>query len=139
MFQRTYDVIPVNSFLLVHLPRALAHTYPLHTHISGCNNCLINDGVLGRCTDMACVTLGQPYCSQFKDGMQCTGPNKCSAPEDCVSFFDGCNVCGSRQGGVSICTRRYCEDLQQPYCQAYADGRKCEALDQCSSEAVVKG
>lgn len=105
----------------------------------GCNNCLINDGALGRCTDMACLTLGQPYCSHFKDGMQCTGPNKCQAPKDCVSFFDGCNICVSRQGGLHTCTRKYCADLQQPYCQAYADGRKCEALDQCSSEAVVKG
>ena len=114
-------------------------TSSLHTvrtiHIPGCNSCLVNNGALGKCTEKTCLALGQAYCSQYKDGMQCTGPYTCSAPKDCTSFFNGCNTCGH----VDECGEKACAQSQQPYCQVYADGRKCEALNQCTSEAVVKG
>jgi len=107
----------------------------------GCNKCLANDGVLGGCTKMYCATKGPAYCSHYKDGMECTGAHKCSPPQDCTSFYDGCNSCGAQNGRTTFCTMMYCmpEYQRQPYCRAFADGRKCQGLDQCGEVVVVKG
>ncbi len=39
-------------------------------------------------------------------------------PENCVSWFDGCNSCSVSNGVIGGCTRKYCpaEQLKEPRC-----------------------
>lgn len=38
-------------------------------------------------------------------------------PEDCKTFFDGCNRCSKMEGNEeAACTRMFCENYEKPYC-----------------------
>ncbi|MFH1589706.1 MAG: Kazal-type serine protease inhibitor family protein [archaeon] len=39
-------------------------------------------------------------------------------PDDCISWFDGCNWCGVENGAIGMCTERYCEPeaMEEPKC-----------------------
>ena len=42
-------------------------------------------------------------------------------PKDCISWFDGCNICTVKDGRLGACTRKYCppEAVQEPECLKY--------------------
>tara|TARA_B100001123_G_scaffold451018_1_gene626032 strand:+ start:82 stop:1206 length:1125 start_codon:yes stop_codon:yes gene_type:complete len=42
-----------------------------------------------------------------------------SVPENCVSWFDGCNTCVVNNGEIAGCTRIICFRQEQPHCQTY--------------------
>lgn len=44
-------------------------------------------------------------------------------PENCVSWFDGCNHCSRGEGGTAMCTLRACVDTPaKGYCISYGGG-----------------
>ncbi len=45
-------------------------------------------------------------------------------PEDCITWFDGCNTCGIENGRPMICTLRACreEEKKEPGCIVFAPG-----------------
>merc|ERR1711998_39742 len=40
-------------------------------------------------------------------------------PEDCVSFYDGCNTCTVFNGELTTCTEMYCATYADAYCTEY--------------------
>lgn len=40
-------------------------------------------------------------------------------PENCATYFDGCNTCQVRNGRAEICTLMYCFKQDTPYCMSY--------------------
>ena len=61
----------------------------------------------------------------------------CSPPQDCISFFDGCNVCGANNGQTTYCTQKFCFQKKQSFCRVFNDGRKCQALADCSGSGTT--
>lgn len=57
-------------------------------------------------------------------------------PENCESWFDGCNNCRVGKGGMLACTRKFCtpEMMQEPKCMKFKeeDGFK-EVLPMCQN------
>ncbi|TNE44701.1 MAG: hypothetical protein EP343_28995 [Deltaproteobacteria bacterium] len=41
-------------------------------------------------------------------------------PKNCVSWFDGCNTCGCKNGQTTFCTRKACKRKLRPRCLKYA-------------------
>ena len=41
-------------------------------------------------------------------------------PKNCVSWFDGCNTCGCKNGRTTFCTRKFCKRKARPRCLKYA-------------------
>ncbi|MFT4310595.1 MAG: Kazal-type serine protease inhibitor family protein [Candidatus Woesearchaeota archaeon] len=39
-------------------------------------------------------------------------------PDDCKSWFDGCNTCMIDEDGMMACTRIFCETPGEPYCMS---------------------
>ena len=92
--------------------------------------------MIGGCAKNFCNPRGPAYCSEYKDGMRCTA-KRCSPPRDCISFFDGCNVCVADKGQTTKCTEKFCFQKKQPFkkqpfCREFNDGRKCQGLADCS-------
>lgn len=40
-------------------------------------------------------------------------------PDNCLTFFDGCNTCQVRNGRADICTLMYCFQQSEPYCMHF--------------------
>lgn len=40
-------------------------------------------------------------------------------PENCTSWFDGCNTCMVSGGKIGGCTKMFCQTESTPYCKAY--------------------
>ena len=40
-------------------------------------------------------------------------------PDNCATYFDGCNTCQVRDGRAEICTLMYCFRQATPYCMSY--------------------
>ena len=47
--------------------------------------------------------------------------NEVKIPRNCVSWFDGCNTCGVKDGKLTMCTQMACEKLAPPKCLKFAD------------------
>merc|ERR1712224_241107 len=45
----------------------------------GCNTCMVRNGVVAGCTEMACFEKGEPFCMAFTDGRTCRSASDCSA------------------------------------------------------------
>ena len=43
-------------------------------------------------------------------------------PNNCATWFDGCNTCQVRDGIANICTLMYCFTQNTPYCMNYVKG-----------------
>jgi hypothetical protein len=48
-------------------------------------------------------------------------PRPDSVPTNCISWFDGCNTCGSSAGVLNSCTRMMCFREDNPRCLQYAE------------------
>jgi hypothetical protein len=69
----------------------------------GCNNCVVENGKTTACTLMACETMQEPKCNEFEsEEINDSGTNntQVSIPQDCVSWFDGCNNCFVESGNI---------------------------------------
>ena len=42
-------------------------------------------------------------------------------PDDCISWYDGCNTCMVSQGNILGCTRMMCFRKSEPYCRGYSN------------------
>ena len=42
-----------------------------------------------------------------------------SIPDNCATYFDGCNTCQVRDGRAELCTLMYCFTQNTPYCMNY--------------------
>ena len=40
-------------------------------------------------------------------------------PDNCVTWYDGCNTCQVRNGRADICTLMYCFQQSEPYCMHF--------------------
>ena len=49
-------------------------------------------------------------------------PRENSIPNNCISWFDGCNTCSVTNGIKGGCTRRMCSSTSQPHCLSYSSG-----------------
>jgi len=68
------------------------------------------------CSDGSAVVRVGPNC----EFAPC--PNEeIQLPENCVSWYDGCNTCVAENGKLTACTLMYCETPSQPYCIEYAN------------------
>ncbi len=81
------------------------------------------------------LPLALPMCmppSQLKvikDGNNCTVGYKCingggsvggtTPPNNCTSWFDGCNTCSASNGKVGGCTEKACFVMEEPRCLKY--------------------
>ena len=63
-----------------------------------------------------CIHEGITYANDALSKQDPT--NTIEIPEDCVSWFDGCNTCMIGKNGVPACTRKFCppEMMQVPEC-----------------------
>jgi len=54
-------------------------------------------------------------------------------PDGCVTFFDGCNICGCDETGNPMsCTRKFCTDKGEPKCLGYKEDKEdTSPLPQC--------
>lgn len=88
----------------------------------GCNNCVVENGNIGWCTKMACETMQEAKCNEFKwQEINNSGTNniQVSIPQDCISWFDGCNNCVVENGKTTACTLMACETMQEPKCNEF--------------------
>ena len=44
-------------------------------------------------------------------------------PDNCATWYDGCNTCSVHNGALLGCTLMMCFRTEQPYCQAFHTGR----------------
>jgi hypothetical protein len=45
--------------------------------------------------------------------------NTHTIPENCATWYDGCNTCQISSGNINICTRMYCFTQNTPYCMNF--------------------
>jgi len=91
------------------------------SRFDGCNNCFVEDGKVAGCTKMYCETPSEPKCMQFAntDEKQDTEATTPTIPENCTSWFDGCNNCSVKDGKADACTLMYCETPTEPKCNEF--------------------
>ena len=75
--------------------------------------------------DMPELNLGDCKLNNNNDecGCQTSCPSyDCSQvviPDNCVTWYDGCNTCQVRNGRADICTLMYCFQQAEPYCMHF--------------------
>jgi len=96
----------------------------------GCNNCKLVDGgndQSAACTRKHCdkKDMEKPKCLKFEDDKVDQAGDDSVIPEDCVTWFDGCNTCAvsSDPGGPMACTLMACgeDQMQEPKCLKYKE------------------
>ncbi len=55
----------------------------------------------------------------FDGNCDFSGTSSDKPPKNCISWFDGCNTCGAKDGEVTYCTQMACEAYQLPKCLKY--------------------
>ena len=76
--------------------------------------------------DMPELNLGDCKLNNNNDecGCQTSCPSyDCSQvviPENCLTWYDGCNTCSIRNGRADICTLMYCFQQSKPYCMHFS-------------------
>ena len=77
-----------------------------------------------------------------EDETKKTTEEETAIPENCVSWFDGCNNCMVSNGKAAACTKKYCppEAMEEPKCLKYEDEAKPSSYTDISvSEAKQTG
>ena len=90
----------------------------------GCNTCnVITNGLtkeLNGCTEQVCYqnTLGS-HCVRYNGKLndQLNQLNR-NIPNNCATWFDGCNTCSVVNGRANLCTLMYCFRQEEPYCMS---------------------
>ena len=97
------------------------------TWFDGCNTCEIEKDGSQTCTELVCYDLnsrGEPECRDnlLGDGGPVSNPVAPQIPNNCVTWYDGCNTCSVTNGVIGGCTMMYCFVQNDPYCQAFTSG-----------------
>ena len=103
------------------------------SYFDGCNWCTCGDNGFAFCTLKFCQTREEPFCSTCQEGYQLIN-GKCEpigCGNGCISYYDGCNSCGCRNGQPSFCTLRFCDVYDPPYCTACDTGYELNLLGYC--------
>eukprot|EP01084_Bolivina_argentea_P276356 471544_1 len=101
------------------------------TYFDGCNTCNCDDNGMTMCTEMACVTMGDPYCISHET----VGCNTCPFGR----FFDGCNECECNNGTAACAEENTCvDDNKQSRCMMN-DNNGVNTLKTISVMLVVIG
>ena len=82
----------------------------------GCNTCDVNDNSLENCSENVCY-MKPSVEAQCLDNIQTD--DYIDIPENCLLWFDGCNICNVFNGLLGTCTMRYCFTQGDPFCQEY--------------------
>lgn len=57
----------------------------------------------------------------WEEACETENTTKTTIPENCISWYDGCNTCGAKDGELTMCTMMYCEEpIGEAKCLAYA-------------------
>uniref|UniRef100_A0A0G4HD85 Antistasin-like domain-containing protein n=1 Tax=Chromera velia CCMP2878 TaxID=1169474 RepID=A0A0G4HD85_9ALVE len=82
----------------------------------GCNTCMCSEGRIMGCTKKACRgEMEEPRCLAWEGEEEEEAAATC--PDDCVTWFDGCNYCSCEEGKVSGCTKMLCHEQDgEPRC-----------------------
>lgn len=85
----------------------------------GCNKCTREfKGDLMECTEKTCTKEMKPYCKKYFKKEE-EEEEKEVPPDNCKSWFDGCNDCVRREPEKPfMCTRKACKTQGQPECKA---------------------
>ncbi|MCB9638263.1 MAG: hypothetical protein H6727_05050 [Myxococcales bacterium] len=124
-------------------PRKVTEVCPVGCEgwYDGCNTCRCGKGQTTSCTERKCLVKSKAYCASWATGY---GPHRQKAPaviapkkhpavpapkkvaphcaQPCQSWYDGCNRCTRRKGGMTLCTERYCFVKGKPYCIRWTPG-----------------
>jgi hypothetical protein len=105
----------------------------------GCNNCQVENGEITACTEMACEEYSEPRCTELtgedsvdEDGIdeevdsEESSPATGEVPNNCTSWFDGCNTCMVENGEIGGCTKKACFENEAPKCLAFSDDEASE-------------
>lgn len=105
----------------------------------GCNYCHVSGGEIGACTKKFCSIYKEPRCLEEKDTEENTKPPKDTRhhwatrpptdylnqfegqetkfendiPENCSTWFDGCNNCKVLENNELICSRKFCSAAEK--------------------------
>jgi hypothetical protein len=64
-----------------------------------------------------------PICPTTRDNYgNCIDESIPQIPENCVTWFDGCNTCSYENGYIQGCTMMMCFTQNEPYCQVFTSG-----------------
>ena len=97
------------------------------TWFDSCNTCMVNEGIILSCTEELCYhSISNAVCL---DGLGTISPNPI-IPNNCVTWFDGCNTCSVSNGELQGCTLMMCITNTEPYCQVFTSG-ELEVGDLC--------
>ncbi len=55
-------------------------------------------------------------------------------PENCISFYDGCNTCGAKDGELTFCTKKYCATPGPTKCLKY--DKNPSLIQECPEEKI---
>ena len=55
-------------------------------------------------------------------------------PENCKVWFDGCNTCTVSEDGMIGCTKKYCQELEEPKCVEYNENDRVQNDCFCTME-----
>ena len=89
----------------------------------GCNTCSVNEDRVQICTEIACYDLRSKGEAECRDDTIGDGPPpRPIIPNNCVTWYDGCNTCSSLNGELRGCTMMACFTSNEPYCQSFTAG-----------------
>lgn len=83
------------------------------------------------------LLVSSSICQEFLEGAQNqveSFRNEISqeCPENCVSFYDGCNTCGCSEGRITFCTKMFCPEPNESKCLQYK-----QDLEDCPADCQV--
>ncbi len=51
-------------------------------------------------------------------------------PDNCITWFDGCNTCSRADSGMMrLCTMKACKSYSKPYCMKFKEEKKSDKID----------
>ena len=88
----------------------------------GCNTCDVDNNGLSKelvsCTEQVCFQNSySAECMRTIDDDE-NDDDVNDIPNNCATWFDGCNTCSVTNGEVTICTMMYCYTQNDPYCMS---------------------
>jgi hypothetical protein len=86
----------------------------------GCNTCSVDKNLIQTCTEIACYEPNNG--AECRDDTLGDGQSPMPViPNNCVTWYDGCNSCSVNRGELQGCTMMYCFTENKPYCQTFSN------------------
>ena len=87
----------------------------------GCNTCEVGDQGVDNCSEQMCYTNdGNPHCNDNDIPDIHEIP---TIPDNCLTWYDGCNTCSVSHGVLQGCTMMMCFVENDSYCEAFSVGK----------------